>query len=59
MLIKDVGRGVRGAGQRDDFRERVMRWLAPIDPLAIAKDPECGICMSYSAGSGTDFDSLI
>jgi hypothetical protein len=41
-LINDVGRGVRGDDRRNDFRERIMCWLAPIDPLSIANNPQCG-----------------
>ncbi|MBR0939243.1 hypothetical protein [Bradyrhizobium jicamae] len=41
FLIREVGCGVLESAERGDFRERMMCWLKPIDPLSIADDPEC------------------
>jgi hypothetical protein len=42
VLVEDVGTGSSGRVAYGNHRERMIRWLAPIDPLHIADDPECG-----------------
>jgi hypothetical protein len=45
-LIKRVGIACSAPVKAGDARARMMSWIAPIDPLGIAEDPECG----YLAG---------
>jgi hypothetical protein len=41
-LIREVGEQTEGSARQQDARAAMLRWLSMVDPLRIAKDPECG-----------------
>jgi hypothetical protein len=41
-LIREVGEQTEASAHQQDARSAMSRWLSMVDPLMIAKDPECG-----------------